>query len=131
PLVRKAVEVTLEVGIHHDGEPFLEQAVDLAQRVMAASSRTETVAPLAERRLEDRFDDQLHRRLDNTILDRRDTQRPRSPVTLGDFHPPDRLGTIAAVLQRDRPLAQVLPRVRCEPLETLAVHPGRALVGPD
>ncbi len=54
PLVRDAVEVALEVGVDHEGMAFLDQTVDLLERVATAPPRPEAVAARMERRLEDR-----------------------------------------------------------------------------
>lgn len=57
--------------------------------------------------LEDRFEDQLRRRHDHPISDRRDTKRPglTRPARLGDVHPPQRRRPVRARLQ---PLRQVI-----------------------
>jgi hypothetical protein len=131
PLVRDAVEVALEVGVDHEGVTVLDQPVHFAQRVMAAASRPEAVALRTERRLEDRFDDELHRRLDDAVLDRRDTQRPRPAIALGDVNPSDGLRPIRVFPQRPRQLGQIRLRPRREPFDAHAIHAGRAAVGPD
>jgi hypothetical protein len=61
PVVRDRVEVALQVGVHHMGVTFLQQPVDLPQRVLAAAFRTEAVAAFPELRLKDRFNRHLER----------------------------------------------------------------------
>ena len=50
PVVRDAVKIALQVGIHHPGEPVLRQPVDFPQRVLATASRTEAIAARPELR---------------------------------------------------------------------------------
>ena len=47
-----------------------------------------------EQNLEDRLNDELDRRLHDAVLDRRNAQRPRRPIALGDLNPPDRLRAV-------------------------------------
>ena len=54
-VVRNRIEVRLQVGIHHVGVAVLDQPIDLAQRIVAPSPRTEAVASVAEPALEYRF----------------------------------------------------------------------------
>ena len=131
PLVRNAVEVGLEVGVHHEGVAVLDQSIHFAQRVMATPSRSEAVAPLQELHLEDRFDHELHRPLHDPVLDRRDAQRPRSTIALGDVHPSDRLRPVGSRSQRLRQLGQINLRPGLEPLEAHAIHARRPAIGPD
>ena len=57
--------------------------LDPQQRVMASASRSEAVAPVAEPQFENRFNHEPDSLLDDAILDRRDSQRPRSSIALG------------------------------------------------
>src|SRR6266567_1497213 len=91
PLVWDGVEVALKVGVHHEGMALFDQMRHFAQRVPATAPRPKAVARRTERRLEDRFQHELYRRLDNAILDRGYPQRSRLAVALRDVDPLDRL----------------------------------------
>jgi hypothetical protein len=125
------VSVRLEVGVHHNRVAGLEQPIDLPQSAMTGASRTEAMAPLAEPRLEDRLDHELHRLLDDAILDRGDAQRSRLAVALGDVHPLDGLRAVGALPQRRRQLRQILICLRREPIDRLPIHTRRAGIGLD
>src|SRR5277367_51156 len=130
-IVGDRVEIALQVGVHHEGVAFLDQPIDLPQRVMASASRTEAVAPLAEPHLENRFDHEPDRLLDDAILDRRNAQRPRPAIALRDVDPLDGLWSVRARPQRRRQLGQILVRPNLEPFDALPIHARRAFVGPD
>ena len=131
PVVRDAVEIALQVGIHHPGEPLLQQPIDFPQRVLAAPPRPEAVTTRPELSFKDRLDDHLESRLHDPILDRRDPERTGSPVTFGDLHPLDRVRPVAAVLQTVLKLLQIPLGLRREPFDALAIHPGRPVVARD
>src|SRR5712691_3606739 len=131
PLVRDGVEVALEVGVDHVDVAIRNQLSHLAQRIPAAPSRPKAVTGRSERRLEDRLKRELHCRLDDTILDRRDAQRSRPAVALRNLDPPDRLRTVIALPQSRRKLGQVHVFLRFEPLDAFAIHSRRAIVGQD
>jgi len=69
-IMRNRVKIADEVGVRHVGIAVLEQPIDFPQRVVASASRTEAVAPVTEPRLENRFDREPNRLLDDAILDR-------------------------------------------------------------
>ena len=110
---------------------FLDQTVDFFERVATAPPRPEAVARRVERRLEDRFDHQLQRRLRDAVFNHRDTQRPRPAIAFRDLHPSDRLRPVTARPQRRCELGQIDVRPRREPFEALPIHARRALVGPN
>src|SRR5579871_1632934 len=98
---------------------------------MAPASRTEAVAAVTEPLLEDRFDHQPDRLLDDAILDRGNPQRSRPAVALRDLDPLDGLRAIFALPQRRRQLRQIDFCLRRKPIHTLPIHARRAFVGPD
>src|SRR5208282_5812240 len=83
------IEIADEVGVRHVGIAVLDQPIDFPQRGVASASRTEAVAPVTEPRLENRFDREPNRLLDDAILDRRNAQRPRLAIALRDIDPFD------------------------------------------
>ena len=105
-----------------------DQTVDFFERVATAPPRPEAVARRVERRLEDRFDHQLQRRLRDAVFNHRDTQRPRPAIAFRDLHPSDRLRPVTARPQRRCELGQIDVRPRREPFEALPIHARRALV---
>src|SRR6201985_671029 len=54
--------------------------------------------------------------------------RPGAPARLGDLDPFDRLRPVAAFPQREVKFRQIPRRLDREPLDALAIHPGRPLV---
>ena len=129
--MRNRVEIGGQVRVHHVGVAVLDQPIDFPQRVMASATRSETVAPIAEPRFENRFDYEPDSLLDDAILDRRDAQRPRSSIPLGDVDPFDGLRVVRSLPQRRRQLGQIIFRLRREPLDALPIHARRAFVGPN
>ena len=81
--MRDTVEVGFQVGVHHKGVPGLDQPIDFPQRFLAAPSRTKAIARRQKLDFKDRFDHELHRRLHDAVLDRRNAQRPRLPSPFG------------------------------------------------
>jgi|EndMetStandDraft_5_1072996.scaffolds.fasta_scaffold10797_1 hypothetical protein len=109
-------------------EAFLQQPIDLPQRVLAASSWPEAVTSRPELDFKDRLDGHLQSRLHDAVLDGRYPQRPGLPAAFGNIDPFDRARPIAAVLQSLMKLRQISIRARREPLDALAVHACRPLV---
>ena len=66
---------------------------------MATAARTEAVAPVTEACLEDRFNDEPYRLLDDAILDRGNPQWPRLAVAFRDLDSFDSLRTVCPVAQ--------------------------------
>src|SRR5271166_2541234 len=130
-IVRNGIDIAGEVGVHHIGVAVLDQPIDLPQRVVAAASRTEAIAPVVEPRLENRFDREPDGLLDDAVLDRRNAQRPRPAIALRDVDPLDSLRSIRTLPQRARQLGQIFLRPRREPFDALPIHPRRAFVGPN
>jgi len=129
--MRNRIEVRLQVGVHNVDVAVLDQPIDFAQRIMAPASRSEAVASFAEPVLEDRFDHEPDRLLNDAILDRRNAQRPRPAITLRDVDSLHGLRTVFAVPQRRRQLGQIKLCLRCEPFDALPIHTRRAFVRPD
>src|SRR2546425_917982 len=128
-LMRDRVEVAFQVRIDHPTVPFLQQGVDAPQRVLRAPIRSEPVALRREVPLEDRLQHRSERRLHHPVAHRRNPQgafllAPR----FGNPHPPDRLRTIATVLQRPREFLQVLLQVALELLHRLVIDSRRPFV---
>src|SRR6266849_5339478 len=69
--------------------------------------------------------------LHDPVLDGRDPKRTGSPVAFGDLYPFDRVRPVAAVLQTVLKFLQIPLRLRREPFDALAIHPGRPVVARD
>src|SRR5271165_2246321 len=131
PIMRDRIEIGGQVRVYDVGVAILDQPIDFPQRVMASASRSEAVAPIAEPRFENRFDHEPDSLLDDAILDRRNAQRPRSSIALGNVDPFDGLRAVGSLPQRRRQLGQIIFGLRREPLDALPIHARRAFVGPD
>src|SRR5208283_4054340 len=130
-VMRDRIEIADEVGVRHVGIAVLDQPIDFPQRVVASASRTESVAPVTEPRLENRFDREPNCLLDDAILNRRNAQRPRLAIALRDIDPFDSLRLVGTLPQRRRQLGQIIVRPSCEPFDALPIHARRAFVGSD
>ena len=108
-----------------------DQLSHFTQRILAAASRPKAVARWPEPRLEDRFEHELHRRLDDAVLDRGNAQWSRPAIALGDVNAPDRLRPVGAGPQCRRKLGQIQILPSLEPLDALPIYACRALVGPN
>jgi site-specific DNA recombinase len=98
-LMVDAVEVLLDVGIHHPVMPGVARFPDRLQRILSASPRTESITALLEIRLEDRLDHELYRRLHHPVSYRRYPQRPLLPIRLRDVLPSHRWRPVFPSLQ--------------------------------
>ena len=100
------VEVALDVGVHHPGIPLRQEPLDLPQRILASTARTEPVATRVKLPLEDRLHHHAQCALHHSVPHRRDPQRSllHTPRLL-DPAPPYRLRYVGAGAQC---LAQVL-----------------------
>src|SRR5262245_32415359 len=67
-LMRRGVEETLQVGIHHMGVVFLDQRIHFPQGLFRAASRPKAVTGLLKLLLKDRFDHQLEGRLHDAVF---------------------------------------------------------------
>src|SRR5208283_2827151 len=72
------------------------------QRVAASASGTEAIALVSVPRLENRFDHEPNRLLDDAVRDRWNAQRPRLAIALRDFDPFDGLRTVRTLPQQRR-----------------------------
>ncbi len=131
PLMRDGVEVALQVGVHHMGEAFLQQPIDLPQRVLAAPPGSEAVASGAELNLENGFDCHLQGGLHDAVLHHGDPKRTGLAVALGDLHPLDRVRPVAAVRQAGPEFGETALRVMAELLDALTIHARRPFVARD
>ena len=129
--MRDRVEIALQVSVDHKRVAFPDELIHFAQRIPAAASRSKPVTHRSERRLEDRFQHELHGRLDNAILDRGNAQRPRLAIAFRYLYPPDRLRSVAALPQRRRKLTQVEVFLCLEPFDALPIHARSPVIGPD
>lgn len=84
--MRDLVEARLDVSFEHPLVAIGCQHVDLSDRVMRSTSRTEPVAARVEVRLEDRLEDQLEAGLHDPVPDSRDAESAELARRLGD-HP--------------------------------------------
>lgn len=82
------------------GVAFGKQPVHLPQSVLAPTPRAKTATPVQELPLKDRLDNQLARRLDDAVFDRRYPQGSQLLRPLGNLHPPHSQGLVTARLQR-------------------------------
>ena len=128
PRVRNRVEVTLKISIHHLGVTVLEIPVHFPQSVLAAAPRSKSIARVPKLTLEDRFHHQLHRRLHDAVLDRRNPQRAKLTRPFGNLHALHRLRLIRPALQRLPQFIEIRFRSGRKPLDTLPVHPRRTRV---
>jgi hypothetical protein len=111
--------------------PVDHQGLDALHRLQGAAPRAVGVLLRLQVGLEDRLQDHQGGRLYYPVLDRRDAQRPRLAVRLGDVHPPHGSRTIRPPADLFRQLAQPLRRaVVLDVVERLAVHPRGAAVSP-
>src|SRR6266478_3891031 len=127
-VVRDRIEVTLQVGIHDMSEAFLQQPIDLPQRIFAASSRPEAVTSRSELDFKDWLNGHLQSRLHDAVLDGRYPERTGLPAAFGNIHPFDRARPVAAVLQILMKLRQIPFRAHRKPCDALTIHACRPLV---
>ena len=93
------VEELGDVEIHHLVLPPAGKLPRGSHGVGCASSGTESVAVMAEQRLEDRRHRLQQQLLDEPVQNRGDPQHPYTPARLGDFHSPDGRGDVGPVQQ--------------------------------
>src|SRR5260370_8163113 len=68
-------------------EAFLQQPIDLPQRILAASSRPEAVTSRPELDFKDWLNGHLQTRLHDAVLDGRYPERPGLPAAFGNINP--------------------------------------------
>src|SRR6266568_4812322 len=68
-ILRYAIEIAFEVGVHHPDFPLLEELNDSPKRVFGSSPRPESVAVFGKEFLEDWFEHVAQRHFDDPIFD--------------------------------------------------------------
>lgn len=129
--VRDAVEVALQVGVHHVGGAGLQIVSHFAQGILAAAFGPEAVAARLEGSFEDRFDDHFHGHLHDPILDGGYPQGPGLARCLGNLDPTNRLWLVGAGFQCMAEFSQIGRCTGGEPLDALPVDPGCAAIALD
>ena len=124
------VEELLQVGVHHDPPARLHVRLRGQDRIVRTSPRLETVAVLAESRVQNRLQHLQQRLLDQPIRHRRDAQLALAAVQSRDRYPPYRTGPVCSPQQlfsyrrpRRHQLAGGLVYIQ-------PVHPRSSFVGP-
>jgi hypothetical protein len=128
--VRDAVEIPTQVRVDDLRVPGVEQRMDLLHGVQRAPSLAVSVLFRLQVGLEDRLQDQQRSHLHDTILYRRNPQRPLLAVRLGNEHPPHGLRTIRLLAEFLRQFAQPPHEpVRRDIVERLAIDSRRPFIG--
>src|SRR6516225_4157931 len=126
------VEVRLQIRVVHLLEPGGNMRAYRVDRLMSVPSRTKPVGAVQEVGLKDRLENQQSRRLNDTVLDRGNSQRSQPTVRLGDIDAFNRLRAVAlgAKLFVQLPEEGVPLRFTqgYEVLTGYAIHPGSAVV---
>jgi hypothetical protein len=122
------VEELCDVDIHHPVLPFLRILLCGSHGILRTAPRSESVAVLAELRIEDRCQHLQHHLLNQPILYRRDPQHSRAAARFGYFHPPYGTRNIGSRQQlRPNPLPVRL-KMTLQFLRRHPVDPRRPLV---
>src|SRR5262245_28700359 len=100
-----------------------------AQRAKAASPGPKPVTVRREGRLKDRLQHPKHRLLDDSVPDRRNSQRPLTPIRLGNQNPLDRERSISARLKLRDQFKQILFESLPEFLYADPIHSGCPMIG--
>ena len=131
-LSKKESHVGLQDPLHF---ALVDGSVEASDGVMGAASTPKTIRAVQKVLLVHGLQHFGHGTLDNLVLQRRDPNRSRRPIILGDVHPSDRLMSITLRLH---PLVQ-LPEVALQILPVIllgdSIHAHRgvlsdAAVGP-
>src|SRR5215510_793493 len=125
-LIRDAVKVAVQVGIHYKVIAFLDEFIDLAQRVFAAATRAKTVTGVLKLALKNRFGDQLQCRLHNTVFDHGNPQRAHLAAPFGNLHAPYRLWLVCSRPKRSLKFFQIDFCTCLKLLHALPIHPCRS-----
>src|SRR5262245_32475864 len=94
--MRNGIEELLDIHIHDIQMPSTHLPVQLAQRAKAVPSGPKPMAVRRKIGLKDRLQYPKHRLLDHSVPDRRNPQRPLTPIRLGNQNPLDRERPISA-----------------------------------
>src|SRR6266571_3245885 len=98
-ILRYAIEIAFEVGVHHPDFPLLEELNDSPKRVFGSSPRPESVAVFGKEFLEDWFEHVAQRHFDDPIFDFGHTEGPHFFASqFGYPDPLHRLGLVLAAL---------------------------------
>ena len=131
-LMGNAVEVGLQIGIHHMGIAGLQEPIHFPQGILASSVWPETVTVRFELRLEYRLYNQPYRRLDYPIPH---SGYPQGPLLftakLVYIDPLDRSRSVCPCAKLLLQPGNVLLRSLLKPLHAFMIRPGTALVPSD
>src|SRR5215469_10910739 len=129
--VRNGVKVFRQIGVDHVGVPGAEKFMHLPDGVLGASLRSVTVSVRFHVGLEDGFQHQFGCRLDHSIPDRGNSERPLAAPRLRDHHPSHWLWLVAPGVEFISEFRQPLlpPYPQLDPFEGLTIDARRALVG--
>src|SRR5436305_13002683 len=97
--MRNGVEIRLQISIYHPVATEVNPLVDLSQGLVRVLPRPEAIREILEARLEQRFDDDLHCCLHDTICNDRNAKRSLRPVGLRDVNPSHRQGLVPLLYQ--------------------------------
>src|ERR1039458_3607836 len=127
-VVIDVVEELCDIYIHHPVLPFLRILLCGSHGVLCASPRSESVARLAELRIEDRRQRLQHHLLNAPILYRRDSQHPCATARFGYFYLPHRAWNIGSRQQLRPNLFPVRLKMLLQFLRRHPVDPRRPFV---
>ena len=97
--MRDRVEVALQVRVIHFPLPSPKVRANRIEGVVSTSARPKPERTVTKVRFEDRFQNQQHGHLDDSVADRRDAQRTHATVGLGDLYAANRIRLVALVPQ--------------------------------
>ena len=128
-VMRDAVEVGFQVGVHNMAVAGFQSFLDFPQGILTASVRSESVTGRSKPALEDRFDDQSDRRLNDTIPNGWNTQRPFLFASgFIDVRPFDRARKVYPRPNLFAQFVDVFFQFLFKPLDALMIRPGAAPV---
>src|SRR4051794_28188051 len=130
-VVRNIVEEPFDIGIEDIGVPEPMEFDDPLDRPMTVACRPETVGVVVKDPLKERTEELPQHLLSNTVADRRDTQRPRLAVTLGDMDATQGQGLESPVLEATHQGQQVLQEIALIELDADLVDPRRTAIAFD
>jgi site-specific DNA recombinase len=129
-VVMHAVEEFLEVHVHHPAPSVLHVLLRLPHGVVRPATRPETVAVLAEGRIEDRLQHLKHQLLHEAVEHRRNANLPHSTATLRNQLSLHRTRPVAPPQQLLADRLPVLVQIRLQLFHPHPVDAGTALVAP-
>jgi hypothetical protein len=97
--MRYGIEVSLQIRVINLALPCSQIFPDLFQCLVGVSPWSKSIGTIFKICLEDRLQDQQHRRLHDAIPHRRDPERPQLAVGFGDVDPAHRRAPIGLFSQ--------------------------------